>query len=156
MSSYGAGLPLKSRGGYAVQAAQSLFVLKAGRARGAFFELKLKTCPEVGVILTPLRRDTFSMVRALADTAEYEPQALIYHYNLHSTVLSPASNGSPRERSRASSGSATSCQSRVRPVPVHIGTRKSVRSRKTAAVYRRVSAGSQPTILTNKQSRHIY
>ena len=58
------------------QEPRGLFVLKAGRARGAFFELKLKTCPEVGVTLTPLRRDTFSMVLVLPDTGEYEPQAL--------------------------------------------------------------------------------
>lgn len=66
----------------ATQSAYSLFVLEAGRARGPFFELNLKTCPEVGVILTPLRRDTFSMVLVLPDTGEYEPQALSYHYIL--------------------------------------------------------------------------
>jgi hypothetical protein len=144
VSSNGAGLPLKSRGGYAVQAAQGLFVLKAGRARGAFFELKLKTCPEVGVILTPLRRDTFSMVLVLPDTGEYEPQALIYNYNLTSTR--------PKASLDRAGGLPSHSQPRVRAVTVNLATSITGGHWKTATA----DNTARTSRFTNKQVRHLY
>lgn len=84
------------------------------------------------------------MVLVLPDTGEYEPQALIYHYNLSSTR--------PKASLDRAGSLPTHSQPRERAVTVDLGTSVSHRSWKPSAT----NIAARTSRFTNKQVRHLY